>query len=289
MKRPLAGVCVSLTCVALVAWGCTRIDSAAVSLDAAVARHARLKESTVRVWVGDAPAGSGFVVDSRGLVATNYHVIMARSEIDERGEMPGVAEGIRVELHDGRVLEARAVSCLEHNDLWLSRSKDFAVLEIDADGLRPLALGRFSDVSEGSAISLAGFPLGIDQPVVTSGSLSTKWTAPAEFGHSGTREVAWLDVTLNRGNSGGPVVAHGTHPGDERVVGIATFQLNPFAGPAERLVESVLEGGSDLVIPGFSIKQLAVLTGEALSHNSLGIGGCVAVDYLDEWLRERSN
>ncbi len=275
--------------LAVVVSGCVIADDEALRRDAMVALHATLTESTVRIWVEGAPSGSGFVVAPDGLVATNYHVVMARDHSQPEGEMPGVSAEIKVEFKDGRILEAEALSCVEHSDLWLSRSKDFAVLKVDAQGLQALPLGSLSDVPEGAPICLAGFPLGIDQPVVASGTLSTKWTTDAAFNHSGTREVAWLDVTLNRGNSGGPVVALGVGEHEDCVVGIATFQLNPFAGRAERLADAVRPTGTDLVVPGFSMKELALLTGEALSHNSLGVGGCVSVGYLDEWLRERSN
>jgi serine protease Do len=48
--------------------------------------------------------------------------------------------------------------------------------------------------------------------------------------------VAWLDLTLNKGNYGGPVIKIGRTPDENRVIGIATFILNPFAQYAEAVI-----------------------------------------------------
>lgn len=59
--------------------------------------------------------------------------------------------------------------------------------------------------------------------------LSTKWVTSGYLNQGGNREVAWLDVTMNSGNSGGPIVLMGEEPEGDKVIGIASFGLNPFA------------------------------------------------------------
>ena len=66
--------------------------------------------------------GSGFIIDSEGLIATNMHVI-------------GEARSIQIELQDGRKFDAIAIHAPE-------RSHDLAILRIAASGLPALPLGN---------------------------------------------------------------------------------------------------------------------------------------------------
>ena len=164
-------------------------------------------------------------------------------------------------------------------------SKDYCILEVECKDLIPLPLGRFTDAYEGADVYLCGFPLGINQPVVSVGMLSTKWITSGYLNQGGSREVAWLDITMNRGNSGGPIVLMGEEPEGDKVIGIASFGLNPFADPAEQLIEIVRTFPGSAVLMGVDFKRFATLIGAALSSNSLGVSGCVSIDYLKSKLK----
>ena len=138
---------------------------------------------------------------------------------------------------------------------------------------------------EGAEIYLCGFPLGIDQAVVSVGMFSTKWTTSGYLNQGSNREVAWLDVTMNKGNSGGPIVLIGKELKDDRVIGIASFGLNPFADSAEKFVQIVQTFPGNAFITGVDFKEFATLIGDALSSNSLGVSGCVSIDYLKNTLK----
>lgn len=50
---------------------------------------------------------------------------------------------------------------------------DYAILEIEEPSLRPLKLGGYNDVMEGSSIYIAGYPFGIDQSIISTGIQTT--------------------------------------------------------------------------------------------------------------------
>jgi len=135
--------------------------------------------------------GTGFVVDAKGLVATNLHVI-------------GEARPIRVQLADGRKFDVVSVEATE-------RHHDLALLKIAADNLPALALGNPDELQEGQALVAIGNPLGLDRSVVT-GVLSGRREIDG-------RSMLQIAMPIERGNSGGPVLdLHG------RVQGIITLK-----------------------------------------------------------------
>ena len=122
--------------------------------------------------------GAGFIIDARGLIATNLHVI-------------GDARPISVALHDGRKFDVVAIHATE-------RSQDLAILKIDATDLPALLLGNSDELQDGQPVIAMGNPAGLERSIV-SGVLS------------GRRDIegrAMLQVALpiERGNSGGPLL-----------------------------------------------------------------------------------
>lgn len=148
-----------------------------------------------------------------------------------------------------------------------------------------LSLGNFNDVNEGDQVYTIGYPLGIEQQFVSTGIISTKWIENKKFLNSNSldsisRNVAWLDLTMNAGNSGGPIIRIGKTPSDDKVIGIATFILNPFA--AESKIISELSGKltMDMQFGGISQVRVNQLLTEAISNNSIGISGCISIDHF---------
>ncbi len=158
--------------------------------------------------------------------------------------------------------------------------KDVALLTVSSAGLQPLRLGHFADIHEGDSIYVVGYPLGVEQPIVTRGMLSTKWKTHGYLGQGGDREVAWLDVTMNSGNSGGPVFLLAEDPARDAVIGVANFNLNPFAERATQFAEMSAGFPGNVVIMGIDFKQFSTLIGAALTAQSHGVGGCIAIDYV---------
>ena len=242
-------------------------------------RVQKAKESTVRILVNGIPAGTGFAV-TKNLIATNFHVVQHVAAAPTGQTQVTYAAAIQVQLTDGRVLPANPHPSVAGTNLAAALGRDVTLLAVQVNDLKPLRVGRFADIAEGDRVYLAGYPLGIEQVVAATGILSTKWKAPGHFGQGGPRDVAWLDVTMNRGNSGGPVVSLADDPAQDVVIGIANFNLNPFGQRAEELAKVAASFPGHAVIMNIDFKQLTGLIGAALAAQSHGVGGCVAIDYL---------
>jgi len=136
--------------------------------------------------------GSGFVVSADGYILTNHHVIEN-------------ADQIRVQLLNGTLHEAKLVGSDVNTDL--------AVLKIDAKGLVPAALGVSTESRIGEWVLAIGNPLGENLTfTVTSGIISAKGRglpglATNRDGQNyAIQDFIQTDATINRGNSGGPLV-----------------------------------------------------------------------------------
>ncbi|GAA2205597.1 hypothetical protein GCM10009850_010550 [Nonomuraea monospora] len=152
------------------------------SLAGLSATAARVLPSVVSVETRSS-GGSGFVIDDRGHILTNAHVVSGSSTVT-------------VVLHDGSRLTARVAGADDDEDL--------AVLEVDYPReLTPATLGRSADLSVGDQVLAIGSPLGLSG-TVTSGIVSA---LDREVRLGGSRRTAvQTDASINPGNSGGPLV-----------------------------------------------------------------------------------
>src|SRR5213594_300117 len=126
--------------------------------------------------------GSGFVIDSNGLIVTNAHVVEQ-------------AEWIQVRLADGRRFNGRTVG--------LDSRVDLALVRIDASGLPVLPLGDSNRMRVGEFVLALGHPFGLEQSV-SFGIVSRKG-APLTVAAPGF-DFIQTDAAINPGNSGGPLV-----------------------------------------------------------------------------------
>lgn len=147
-------------------------------------------------------AGSGFVFDPRGYILTNFHVVAG-------------AQSIEVVLGDKTRFPAKFVGADQRNDV--------ALIKIDPKDkqLASLTLGDSSTLQVGQKVLAIGDPFGF-QTTLTTGVVSalgrTVQTSEATF----IDEAIQTDASINRGNSGGPLI--NTH-GD--VIGINSAIFAP--------------------------------------------------------------
>jgi serine protease Do len=129
--------------------------------------------------------GSGFVIHPDGYVVTNAHVIVR-------------AAAQKVIFADHKEYEAERVAIDEKHDL--------AVLKVKADKPLPaITLGRSDDLMIGETVVAIGNPLGYDH-TVTTGIVSAV-NRKLEFGGEVSYEgLIQTDASINRGNSGGPLL-----------------------------------------------------------------------------------
>ncbi len=142
--------------------------------------------------------GSGAVIDDRGFIVTNYHVIDGASII-------------RVLTYDNEVYDAALVG---FNDVV-----DVAVLKVDAS-LDNLRFGDSDDVDVGERVIALGNPAGLSF-TVTEGIVS----AVHRTGPNNLNIYLQTDVPINPGNSGGPLVDT-----NSRIIGLNNFKAAGFEG-----------------------------------------------------------
>jgi serine protease Do len=135
--------------------------------------------------------GTGFIVDSEGLILTNSHVVDSRD-----GEYSVV-------MKDGQTYDVQKVH--------LDQIQDIAILEIDAENLPTVVLGDSDQLKVGQRAIAIGNALGRFQNTITVGVVSgigRAINASAGFGTSSTAydSVIQTDAALNPGNSGGPLL-----------------------------------------------------------------------------------
>jgi len=128
--------------------------------------------------------GSGVIVDTSGLIVTNYHVIRDADEI-------------KVALSDGREFESTV--------MLKDEATDIAVLKITPKGapFSVLSLGDSDSVEVGDLVLAVGNPFGVGQ-TVTSGIVSAQ--ARTRVGISDFDFFIQTDAAINPGNSGGALI-----------------------------------------------------------------------------------
>ncbi|GAA4138880.1 trypsin-like peptidase domain-containing protein [Streptomyces tunisiensis] len=152
---------------------------------------------------GKAGTGTGFVLDDRGHILTNDHVV----------EPAGKNGDITVTFHSGDTAEATVVGRDSGYDLAVVRVKGVR-------GLTPLPLGNSDNVRVGDPVVAIGAPFDL-AGTVTSGIISARERPITAGGENGDgSDVSYVDALqtdapINPGNSGGPLL-----DGKGRVVGI---------------------------------------------------------------------
>src|SRR5688572_24767099 len=127
--------------------------------------------------------GSGFIIDAKGYIVTNNHVIEGASRITV-----GLLSG---ERYRGKVV-------------GIDRETDLALVKIEAE--RPLPVMKFGDsnvVQVGDWVLAIGSPFGLEQ-TVTAGIISKKERDTASS--QTFQRFLQTDAAINRGNSGGPLI-----------------------------------------------------------------------------------
>jgi S1-C subfamily serine protease len=147
-------------------------------------------------------AGSGFVIDPRGYILTNFHVVQE-------------AQSIEVVLGDQTRYPAKFIGADQRNDV--------ALVKVDPKNkkLVALPLGDSAALQVGQKVLAIGNPFGF-QSTLTSGVVSalgrTVQTSQTTF----IDEAIQTDASINRGNSGGPLInTHG------EVIGINSAIYTP--------------------------------------------------------------
>ncbi|MFH8661839.1 S1C family serine protease [Streptomyces afghaniensis] len=216
---------------------------------------------------GEQGTGTGFVLDTRGHILTNNHVVRAA----------GSAGEITVTFNGGETAEAELVG--------RDGGYDLAVVKVKGvRGLTPLPLGNSDNVQVGDPVVAIGAPFDL-AGTVTSGIISAKQRPITAGGEKGDgSDVSYVDALqtdapINPGNSGGPLL-----DAEARVIGINSAIRSAGSG-------SELDGGQagsiglGFAIPinqGKRVAEELINTGKA-THPVIGI--TLDMDYTGDGAR----
>jgi S1-C subfamily serine protease len=149
----------------------------------------RIEQGEFNKRIRSAAMGSGLIVDPRGYILTNEHVIRA-------------ADQIKVTLTDGRSFTGELIGA--------DRFTDLAVVKIAGARFRSLPLGDSSRLRIGQTVVAVGSPLWIEGgPTVTVGVISgtgRSMEEPDEPEQATLHDLLQTDAAINSGNSGGPLL-----------------------------------------------------------------------------------
>jgi putative serine protease PepD len=149
--------------------------------------------------------GSGMILDQKGYILTNYHVIKD-------------ARRVEVTLTDGSKWKAKYVGADPDNDL--------AVIQIQApqEKLRVIPLGDSTNLQVGQKVLAIGNPFGLNQTLTVGIISSLKRSIRSETGTI-IEDLIQTDAAINPGNSGGPLLnAQG------EIIGVNTAIISPTGG-----------------------------------------------------------
>ncbi|AII61243.1 trypsin-like peptidase domain-containing protein [Dehalococcoides mccartyi] len=174
-------------------------------------------------------SGSGTIMDSRGYILTNRHVVEN-------------ATNVTVILPNKQVYTAE--------DFWIDDFMDVAVVKIKANGLQAASFGDPSTLKMGDTVVALGYPLSISPTdggmTVTAGIVSNleNWFFIDETPYF---DVIQTDAAINPGNSGGPMINLTGEIIGINSAGILDAQNMGFAinvATAEQIYESLVADGS---------------------------------------------
>jgi Do/DeqQ family serine protease len=220
--------------------------------DATLQRHSNKAMPYKEILKG---LGSGVIVDAKGYILTNNHVIKD-------------TKSVIVTLADGRTADGKVIGTDPDSDL--------AVLKIDLDKLPVIAMGASATLRPGDLVLAIGNPFGYEK-TVTQGIISALERSSTEVFKSGN-EVGILnnliqtDAAINPGNSGGALIdSYGKLVGINTVIHSNTggYQGIGFAIPIDQ--------ANDIM------KQL--IAGKHISRGFLG----VSLQALNAEIREYLN
>ncbi len=205
-------------------------------------------------------SGAGFIMDKRGYVLTNNHVVEGASEV-------------RVVLSDKREFEAKVVGGDSKSDL--------ALLKIEARGELPVAkLGDSDEIRIGQWAIAIGNPFGLTR-TVTVGVVSG--VGRSGLGVATYENFIQTDAAISPGNSGGPLL---NLKGEVIGVNTAIFSRGSgigFAIPinmAGRVAQQLITRGR--VVRGFLGVIIQPLTGElARKFGVQSRRGALVGDFLE--------
>ncbi len=190
--------------------------------------------ATVTIWVdngikvqrgagySDIVIGSGFFIDKRGYIVTNYHVIS--NLVDPKNEH---FSRLYIKLISDTNVKIPA------KVIGYDKTMDLALIKVEIEPEYVLSLGSSKDLNVGDSVSAIGTPIGLEG-TITSGIISATNRKLLTLGN-----VFQLDAAVNSGNSGGPLIDKNMNVQAVVFAGMLQYQGLNFAIPVEYLKQEL--------------------------------------------------
>ncbi len=192
------------------------------------------------IWRGN---GTGFFIDAKGYIATNYHVIKDASEI----EIDLIQNGQK------KSYKAKVISIDKQNDL--------AVIKIDDQNFKPyvkLPYNFKTQISDiGSNVFALGYPMALsvmgNELKFTDGKISSK------TGYQGDITTYQISVPVQPGNSGGPLYDY-----EGNIIGVISSKIMEADNVSYAIKSSYLKNLLDVLPENINIPNDQALSGLSL-------------------------
>lgn len=190
-----------------------------------------LKPLIFRVKISETPRapknsyGTGFVVDKKGIIATNFHVVSDFANTDETNN------NIFVELNNGEYISAELIS--------FSIKDDLALLRVDKEFPGEIKFSK-NKLTKGSKLFSIGLPEDLQMSIVEGVYNGVE--------KSGPYEVFFLSTPINGGMSGGPTVNSKGELAGINVARLIFSEDISFVVPKARLEALLEEAQKDLFV-----------------------------------------
>jgi S1-C subfamily serine protease len=198
-----------------------------------------MRDQLLRVFPTEG-VGSGVIIDKKGHILTNYHVI-------------DKADKLNITTNDGNVFEGVVVGTDKPTDLAIIRIKSKEAFSF-------AELGSSENLKLGQIVIAIGNPFGLTGgPTITAGIISSL-NRKLQF-ENGILELIQTDAAINPGNSGGPLI-----DSNGKVVGINTAKM-PYAqgigfaipiSVAKTIINDLIENGHVTNRPWLGISTLRI-------------------------------
>lgn len=218
--------------------------------------------------------GSGFLVSAEGHILTCWHCV-AEFSIDQQGFLQYEYPNKIYVLWSEKTYRANVV---HRSTTDLPYTTDFAVLKIGATNTPFLELGAYPQARQGDQVCFMGYPFGYSEIYFGAGHIAALRSRASDQNRLIRYDVMELDASVNKGNSGGPLL----HVPTRRVVGIVAMRHGTIT-PTLEVLRNYLNlwpyrGG----ILETGMNELIDL---AERFTNVGLGTAVSVDYAKSELR----
>ena len=210
--------------------------------------------------------GTGYVFGDKGHIITAYHLLSGARNVDiissEGERYPATLVGADP-YSDVAILEVNSTASIQNTITTTSASQN--QLSIINDTLRPVSVGNSSELRVGDPVVTIGYNFGSTGPSMTGGLVSkTDYVLAFPAGGFSIPNIIQSDVTVNPGNSGGPLIDKSA-----KIVGMIYGRLNPVGVPLGQFP------GMTAVIPSNIVNRVAssIVENGYYLHPGIGIIG----------------